>query len=354
MSDRTLSIAIEVDGTEQGERQIRRMRSAVDDLAGGQQGLDRLVRQGRELSSVFREIGNIVTGSALNGLDSFFRRITTGTRSAGEVFKNVWRDAASYVAKLFSGGGGTAGALVSLGGTLFGSLSGSSNPILSSIGGIGNGALTGLVTAGPVGAIVGGLIGGIANLFGGGNGKAKQHDAAIANQGFEQLKQVLDDYSHFRRDFSSSVDTANRIWSQMQSHWTRSQSASSQRPYFDAILSSMQSTEEERSRRRQMQAMLPVPAFSSGGLVEGVGSSGTLALVHPGEYVMRKSVVDAVGVGTLNNINYGASSHGNSISLEPASAQTLGEMLKRNPQALEDGLLVVMRRGGAVSRALRA
>jgi len=102
-----------------------------------------------------------------------------------------------------------------------------------------------------------------------------------------------------------------------------------------------------------MQALLPIPQFANGGLVNGAGNAGTLAVVHPGEYVMSKRAVDDLGVAALNGLNNGGS-QGISLSLEPASAQTLSEMLKRNPQALEDGLLVVLRRGGSLSRALRA
>ena len=82
-----------------------------------------------------------------------------------------------------------------------------------------------------------------------------------------------------------------------------------------------------------------------------------LAVVHPGEFVMSSQAVDRLGVSLLDGLNRGSSSAssaaGVSISLEPASAATLGEMLKRNPQALEEGLLVVLRRGGAASKALR-
>jgi hypothetical protein len=359
MAERTLSIVIDVEGTERGATQIRRMRSALDDLAGGGAGMDRIVRHGRELSGVFREIGGVVSGSGadggvLRGIDDFFRRIATGARNAGDVLRNVWREASSYAGQAF-GGGSIGGLLASFGQNVLGSFVGNSNRAVSSLGGLGSGALTGLVSGGPVGAAIGGLMGGIAGLFGGGSGKAKRHDADIANQGFAQLRQILDDYNHFRRDFASSTDAATRIWTQMQSQWSRSQSASSQRPFFDAIYRSMQSTEDERLRRRQMQALLPVPQFASGGLVSANSSAGTLAVVHPGEYVMSKRAVDDLGVATLNGLNRGSrGDQGMSISLEPASAQSLSEMLKRNPQALEEGLLVVLRRGGALSRALRA
>jgi hypothetical protein len=147
----------------------------------------------------------------------------------------------------------------------------------------------------------------------------------------------------------------------MQSQWVRPQSGPSQWPYFSAILRSIEQTEDERNRRRQRAALGPVPEFAEGGFVgirdSGLGTRGMLARVHPGEFVMNRQAVDRLGVGLLEGFNSGSripnSESRVAISLEPASAETLGEMLKRNPQALEEGLLVVLRRGGTASRALR-
>ena len=106
-------------------------------------------------------------------------------------------------------------------------------------------------------------------------------------------------------------------------------------------------------------ALGPVPEFAAGGFVPAATLSGAKglfpALLHSGEFVMNRQAVDRLGVSMLEGMNSGFRSpdSGVSIALEPASAETLGEMLKRNPQALEEGLLVVLRRGGAASRALR-
>ena len=217
------------------------------------------------------------------------------------------------------------------------------------------GGLPGFSFGGPIGAIIGGLIGGIASLFG--KDKKKEHDADIANQGFAQLRQILDDYNHFRRDFASSVDAANRIWSQMASEWVRPQSSPSQRPYFDAILRSIQSTEDERNRRRQMLSLMPVPEFDAGGFVGWpsqtslTGAPGMPAILHPGEFVMNREAVDRWGVSVLDSLNRGGSPGGGgiSIAIDPDGAR----WLEQNSDALERGLAVVLRRGGAVSRALR-
>lgn len=413
MAERTVSIVIEVDGAKDAVSQVRQMRSALDDLGGGAESLGRVLRQSREVTQVMKELGGTLDlrgrqREMVANLDDLFRRITSGARNAADVFKNIWHEVAEYferqlrqmaAAAAVSLGGGLpgfglpgfgsissasptlasvfglpattpfgdvlgqlrgigpfSGGQVALGGLgLFGLSMGASNPFLRGLGGIAGGALTGFSFGGPVGAVIGGIVGGIASLFG--KDKKKEHDADIANQGFAQLRQILDDYNHFRRDFASSVDAANRIWSQMASAWVRPQSAPSQRTYFDAILRSMQDTEDERNRRRQMLSLMPAPEFQEGGFVGWGGrktgsNSRVPAWLHPGEFVMNREAVDRWGVSVLEGLNRGAgtgSGGGMSISIDPDGAK----WLEQNSAALEKGIAVVLRRGGAVSRALR-
>lgn len=254
------------------------------------------------------------------------------------------------------------GPQVALAGLGLGALTiGNRNRIVSAFGGLGSGALLGFSAGGPIGAVVGGIIGGIVGLFRGGGGKEKRHDAEIANQGFAQLRQILEDYQRFRRDFASSMDAAHQVYNRMVAQFVRKESEPSQRPFFEAIIRSMEGIEDERNRRRQLLSLMSVPEFQAGGLVAAPSlsrlGSGTLGILHPGEFVMNRAAVERLGVSLLDGLNHGSSSAssaaGVSLSIEPASAQTLGEMLKRNPQALEEGLLVVLRRGGTASRALR-
>jgi len=378
MAERTVSIVIDVSGAGEAAREVKRVGSAFDDLLGG--GLQAFARRGREVNATMKD------------LDDLLRRIVTGARSTGDVWKNIWREAADYFRRAVqemagawnvnlgglvpllpggAGGFGLSGTAVQgigpfsgnallAGGSLLGGLTiGSSNRLVSALGGLGSGALTGFGLGGPIGAVIGGIAGGILGLFRGGGGDEKRHDADIANQGFAQLAQILQDYERFRRDFVSSVNAAQQVWSQMQSQWVRPQSAPSQWPYFAAILRSMEQTEDERNRRRQLAAAGPIPEFAEGGFIatEPQRHRGMLAIVHPGEFVVNRQAVDRLGVSLLEGLNsgssVGSSGGGVSVSLEPASAQTLGAMLKQNPQALEEGLLVVLRRGGATSRALR-
>ena len=293
MPQRTVSIVIEVSGTEDAARQVRRVRSAFDDLlGGGQEGLAQFLRRSREVTQSMKEIGKTLDlrerqKAMVGDLEDFFRRILTGTRSTGDLFKNIWREIADFFRRTIQemasawatnlggiiplmpgmgmgfGAGGSlqgigpvSGQQLLAGSTLLAGLTvGSRNRLTSTLGGMGSGALTGFTVGGPLGAAIGAVAGGLAGFFRGGSGKDKQRDAEVANRGFAQLAQILEDYSHSRRDFTSAVDSAFRIWNQMQSQWVRPQSGPSQRPYFDAILRSMQQTEDERNRRRQLLAL---------------------------------------------------------------------------------------------------
>ena len=414
MAERTISIVIEVDGARDAVSQVRQMRSALDDLGGGAESLGRVVRQSREVTQAMKDLGSTFDLGGRQrqmaaNLDDFFRRVTSGARSAADVFKNIWREVAEYFERqmrqmaaaaavslgggvLFGGSSGlpgfgavssalptlasvfglpattpagdvlsqlhglgpfSGGQLAAGGLGLFGLSMGAGSPVLRGLGGIAGGALTGFSFGGPVGAIIGGIVGGIASLFG--KDKKKEHDADIANQGFAQLRQILDDYYHFRRDFASAVDSANQIWSQMAAAWVRPQSSPSQRPYFDEILRAIQDTEDERNRRRSMLALMPAPEFASGGFVtRGSGAGNRVpAWLHEGEFVMSREAVDRWGVSVLEGLNRGtgaSSGGGMSISIDPDGAA----WLEQNSAALEKGIAVVLRRGGPVSRAFRA
>jgi hypothetical protein len=81
-------------------------------------------------------------------------------------------------------------------------------------------------------------------------------------------------------------------------------------------------------------------------------------MLHSGEFVMTRQAVEHIGTSVLQGLNQGSSTSANTaagpISFEPASTATLANFLKSNPQALDEGLLVVLRRGGPASKALRS
>lgn len=353
MAERTLSIVIEVDGSSEAVAQTRRMRSALDDLGGGAEGLRRVAQQSREVTQVMKEMGKNFDlrqqqRTMLGDLEDFFRRITTGARNAGDVFKNIWSEVSNYFQQLLREMAASVAARLG-GGFSLGSGGG------LSLGGSLGGLLGGITSFsfGAVGALIGGIAGGIASLFG--KDKNKEHDAEVANQGFAALRQIKDDYERHRRDFASTIDAMNRIWQQMSSAFVRPQSQD-QRQWFDIMIAQVQQIEDQRNSRRQLLAAGPVPEFQQGGLVHGwgrrVGSGRVPAWLHEGEFVMNRQAVDRLGLSLLDGLNRGTAGGGqaaNTISIDPDGSR----WLEQNADALEKGIAVVLRRGGAVSRALR-
>src|SRR3989338_2722071 len=219
MPQRTVSIVIDVTGADDASRQVRRVRSAFDDLlGGGQERLGLFARRSREVSQAMKEIRSSMDlreqHRALAGdLEDLFRRILGGARSAGDVWKNIWREIADFfrrtvqemaaawatnlggIAPLGAMGFGSSGiALQGLGpfsgnqllagGALLGGLTvGSRSRLVSALGGLGSGALTGFTVGGPLGALVGGIVGGITGLLRGGGGQEKQGGAHNGNRG---------------------------------------------------------------------------------------------------------------------------------------------------------------------------
>ncbi len=231
---------------------------------------------------------------------------------------------------------------------------GNRNRAVSILGGAASGGLIGFSIGGPIGAGVGALIGGLVGLFTGGSGKAKVQDTAVANQGFAQLRQIMEDFERQRRDFGSTIDAMNSVWAQMQAQFVRSASTRTQRPWFDIMLEQVRQIEDERNRRRQIMALQAVPEFHEGGAVADsftrVGSRGLLAVLHPGEFVMNRQSVERIGLSALEGLNSGseprASASGQSVTLEIPSQEFFERVVERS-------IPVILRRGGKASKVLR-
>ena len=74
---------------------------------------------------------------------------------------------------------------------------------------------------------------------------------------------------------------------------------------------------------------------------------------------MSSRAVERIGAALLQGLNSGtgfqtaASGAGETLTLEPVSAQHLAEVFQRDPGAADRGLMAVVRAGGKFSRALR-
>ncbi len=102
MPQKSVSSVIEVAGADDAIGQVRRMRSALDDLAsGGAEDMKRLRRQSGEVTQAMQEMKKAfqlrdlqkeMTGS----LEDFFGRIISGARTTGDIFQNIWRQIADF------------------------------------------------------------------------------------------------------------------------------------------------------------------------------------------------------------------------------------------------------------------
>ena len=414
---KSVSIVIEVAGAEDAIGQVRKMRSALDDLAGGgAEDMKRLRRHSREVTHAmqqmekafqFRDLQKEMTG----GLANFFGRIISGAQTAGGVFQNLWRQIADFFKRTvremaeawtlsFGGtifGGAAAGLLpasrrnptlaetlglpattplgdilsenfpqgigpfsgpqVALAGLGIGALTvGNGNRAVSALGGALGGGLTGFSVGGPVGAGVGALIGGLVGLFSGGGGKQKERDTAVANQGFARLREILDDFERFRIDFATALDAAHLVWNQMQSQFVRSESIRTQRPFFDQIIRSLRATEDERNRRRQLLSLAPIPEFQSGGLVALAGGSRP-----PGGGVLAmlhpgEFVMNRQAVERIGSSVLEGLNDGTTLDAAARDQQTVTLEVPNQEffnEVVERSIPVILRRGGQASRVLR-
>ena len=212
-----------------------------------------------------------------------------------------------------------------------------------------------------MGAGVGAAVGGLLGFLGLGRGKLKRQASEIADQGFPEIRSIFEEYKTFRRDFSAAQAAMRAVWAQMVGAWQQigrgvgGHSIRDQRRYFEQILEDLRQMENERGVRGNVIRALPAPSFQHGGLSHGGGN----AYLHPGEFVLSSRAVERIGAALLQGLNSGtgfqtaASGAGETLTLEPVSAQHLAEVFQRDPGAADRGLMAVVRAGGKFSRALR-
>ncbi|HWP84512.1 MAG TPA: hypothetical protein VNN17_04945, partial [Terriglobia bacterium] len=195
--------------------------------------------------------------------------------------------------------------------------------------------------AGPIGALAGLTLG----LIFGGGGKAKQHDTAIENAGFAQIKQLVEEYERHRLDYAQTYEGIQSVYQQMVGQFQRSASRQNASYWYQQYLAHIQRIEDERNRRRGLS--LPVPEFASGGLVGGAAGGGVLAMLHPGEFVMSSEAVQRFGADLLERMNSGAAGGDGYVM------QVWTPSKEFAAQVVEMGTPVVIGRGGAAKRLLR-
>jgi tape measure domain-containing protein len=97
---------------------------------------------------------------------------------------------------------------------------------------------------------------------------------------------------------------------------------------------------------------LPIPEFQEGGDVNRTG----LAYVHAGEFVLKREAASMFGKSILDSLNEDGARRStdagfgpdlrSALSVEPVTAKNLVSMMRKNPKAMKDGIIAVIRMGG--------
>jgi hypothetical protein len=202
-------------------------------------------------------------------------------------------------------------------------LAGSGGPVRGALGGAlaGGGIGLGLYSlgllGGPLGLVAAGIgaaIGALVGLFRRGGQKKK---ASGLEQGFEfAANDLFEQFKQFKIDYESALSGMQALILQGQQsltsaglgRWGRQGAENLTRVIQDEIRA-LEALEKQREARATLMAGMTIPEFAVGGSVSGFGTrglglgGGILAILHPGEFVMRQQAVDALGTNFLAALN---------------------------------------------------
>jgi hypothetical protein len=198
------------------------------------------------------------------------------------------------------------------------SLAGGGGPVRGALGGalVGGGIGFGLYSLGLLGgpwglvlAGIGAAIGGLVGLFRRGGQKRK---SAALEQGFEfAADDVLKQYELHKIDYENAISSLESLIASGQQtllgagtgRWGRQGSENLTRVIRD-LIARVNDLEAQRQATTTTLAGMTIPEFAIGGPVGyRLPTGGILAIVHPGEFVIRREAVDALGENFLTRMN---------------------------------------------------
>lgn len=188
---------------------------------------------------------------------------------------------------------------------------GSAGPIRGAIGGGMAGLGAALMVAapfGPLGLAIIGISAAVGTLVGFiKHGRAKRK-AAEAEQEYEFAANALyDQYKKWQIDYDTALGGMQGLISQGQQDLTHrglggagQAGANNLTMVIQNEIRALDELRRQREQSAQFMAGMSLPEFAFGG---PVSKGGILAVLHPGEFVMQKSAVDALGTNFLSALN---------------------------------------------------
>lgn len=213
-------------------------------------------------------------------------------------------------------------------------------------GGVGSGVAGGMLAAGgasyamlglaglgvlplAIGALVGGIIGMVRR------GRQKRKSAALEQQFEFAADDVEKAYELHKLDYESAISQLEGLIASGQQtltsagtgRWGR-QGAENLTRVIQDLIKRVNDLEGQRQATATTLAGMTIPEFAIGGQVPGLGTrglglgGGILAILHPGEFVMRQQAVDYLGQNFLAALNRApAFAAGGNVGTLPAGRQ---------------------------------
>jgi len=171
-------------------------------------------------------------------------------------------------------------------------------------GSLGKGALGGYLISHSV---LGGLVGLLLGIFG--RGKAKGKAAGIQEDFHAAADKVVEEYKRFQADYEAALSTLGSLAGQFEQaeqpygKYGRAGAGQIEEMYRERV-ATIKDLERQREANAATLAGMTIPEFGIGGPVGWrMPGGGILAIVHPGEFVMRQQAVDALGTNFLAALN---------------------------------------------------
>lgn len=178
------------------------------------------------------------------------------------------------------------------------------------LSGAASGAMIGFGFGGPIGAAIGAIMGAeIGALIGWiGKGKAKRNAANLEDQFHIAADALLDQYKQRKADYDTIAASLQTLESQSiqqegQYGGAGRNAIAHIQQMADQRLATLRDIQTIRDANAAILAGMSLPEFAMGGIVGAHSADGILALLHPGEFVMRKNAVDALGGDFLAALN---------------------------------------------------
>lgn len=257
------------------------------------------------IGPVISPSGQVISGSG--GIPTAVGGATTGLSGLAQQWASM-----GPLGKMLVGAGVLGGT------TLVGQGFGQGSILKGALGGAALGASSALMAGllfTPYGAIAAGIYAAVGALIGWiGKGRAKRKAAEAEEQYEFAANDLYDQYKKWKIDYDTALTGMQQLIASGREDLLHrglggagQAGANNLTMVIQNEIKALDELKKKREASAQFMAGMTLPEFALGGQVPGIGfqvpGAGVLAIVHPGEFVMRREAVDALGTSFLGALN---------------------------------------------------